>query len=45
MNKNIKVPNNGYLTRGDFVVASTQSTNVIEKSAISYFSYSTVGQC
>ena len=37
MNKNIKVSNNEYLIRGDFVAANIQSTNVIEKSAISYF--------
>ena len=37
MNKNIKVLNNEYLTRGDFVVASIQSISVIEKFAISYF--------
>ena len=36
MNKNIKVLNNEHLTRGDFAVASIQSTNVTEKSAISY---------
>jgi hypothetical protein len=37
MNKNIKVLNNEYLTRGGFVVASIQSISVIEKSAIYYF--------
>jgi hypothetical protein len=37
MNKNIKVLNNEYLTRGGFVVASIQSITVIEKAAISYF--------
>ena len=37
MNKNIAVLNNEFPRRGDFVVESIQSTNVIEKSAISFF--------
>ena len=37
MNKNTTILHNDFLGRGDFVVATIQSTNVIEKAAISFF--------